>query len=317
MSKTFSLVVPVYNNRETLGALVNEVGTLASRLDGKLEVIFVIDGSPDDSVTVLRSALPAPEFDARIVELSRNFGSFSAIRVGLAESNGDCIAVMAADLQEPIELVEEFFAEMAAGHADVVVGKRATRDDPLASTLSARAYWGLYRRIVNPAIPEGGVDIFGCTREVANVLATMTEVNTSLVGLLFWSGFTRIEVEYARRPRMAGKSGWSFRRKLRYLTDSVFAFTDLPLIALQVIGAAGIMLSLVAGIAVFVAWLTGLVAEPGYTPLMLTITGSTSIILLGIGILGSYVWRAYENSKGRPYALVMRRELLERLEDAK
>ena len=157
-------------------------------------------------------------------------------------------------------------------------------------------------------IPAGGVDVFGCTRQVANELVRMDESHTSLVGLLYWVGFRRVEVQYDRLPRPEGKSAWSFRRKVRYLLDSIYSFTDLPITLIIALGVVGVVVSTVAGIAVLVAWATDQIDVAGYTPLILSVFFMTSLIVIALGIVGSYVWRTYENSKGRPGAVAMSHE---------
>ncbi|MRR12955.1 glycosyltransferase, partial [bacterium] len=234
------------------------------------------------------------------VSLSRNFGSFAAIRQGLAVAGGPYFAVMAADLQEPPELALEFFRIMRTDEADVVVGRRVGRSDPFLSALAARTFWAVYRHYIQPEVPAGGVDIFGCTKAVRDNLLRLEESNSTLVGLLFWLGFRRAEVPYERQPRQHGSSGWSTRRKVRYLMDSAFAFTDLPISVLLSVGGAGMFISLVLAVVVLLARLSGAIPVLGYTPLALLILFSLSMTLLALGIVGSYVWRTFENSKGRP-----------------
>jgi glycosyltransferase involved in cell wall biosynthesis len=307
----WSVVVPVYGNRDALPALIERLVDLGASRAGSLEAVFVVDGSPDDSLAVLRRELADGRLRAQVLTLSRNFGSFSAIRVGLAVARGDYVAVMAADLQEPVEVVASFFDALAADECDIAVGERVGRDDPATSALASRAYWRLYQRFINPEIPTGGVDVFGCTRAIAGRIVAFPETRTSLIGLLYWIGYRRRTFPYHRQPRHSGKSGWTFRRKLRYLLDSIYAFTDLPIVLLQYLGCAGVLASVLVGAIIFVAWVLGAVRQPGYTPLMIAIAGSTSAILLALGVVGTYVWRAYENSKGRPLELVATHELIE------
>ena len=225
----YSVVVPVYGNEATLPALIERLKLMADGLDAPMEVVFVVDGSPDGSLLVLRKLLPMSGLPAQLVSHSRNFGSFAAIRTGFAAARGDYVAAMAADLQEPAELVEQFFEHLSSGEYDVAVGVRTGRDDPLTTTMLSKTFWSLYRRWVHPDIPAGGVDIFGCTQEVAARLVGLDESHTSMVGLLYWLGFRRISIPYQRAPRTEGKSGWSFKRKWRYFLDSVFSFTDVPI----------------------------------------------------------------------------------------
>jgi glycosyltransferase involved in cell wall biosynthesis len=270
--------------------------------------VFVVDGSPDASLLLLRRLLADAGLDAQLVALSRNYGSFSAIRAGLAVARGRYVAVMAADLQEPVSLVEDIFARLATGEHDVAVGVRSGRNDPGVSSLTSRAFWGFYRRFVQKDLPAGGVDMFGCTRQVVTELLRLDESHTSLVGLLYWLGFRRTEVPYERLEREHGRSGWTLAKKLRYMNDSIFSFTDLPITVLITAGFLGVLASVVAGLSVFIAWLTGNVHVAGYTPLMLMLFLLCSSILLALGIVGSYVWRTYENSKRRPGAVPMLHE---------
>jgi glycosyltransferase involved in cell wall biosynthesis len=304
-----SVIVPVYRNEETLPALVERLDGLAREFDGPLEAVFVVDGSPDASLLVLRRLLSLKHrFSSQLIALSRNFGSFSAVRAGLAAADGEYMAMMAADLQEPVELVCDFFRGLAGGEHDIAIGVRVARDDPARDMLPARVFWWLYRHLVEPEIPAGGVDVFGCTRQVADQLLRMEESHTSLVGLLYWVGFRRLEVPYVRQPRLVGTSAWGFRRKMRYLLDSIFSFTDLPITVIIALGALGVAVSSVWAVVVLAAWVAGRINVPGYTPLMLALFFITSTILIALGLVGSYVWRTYENSKGRPSVVPMTHE---------
>lgn len=282
---------------------------MQSELDGELETVFVVDGSPDDSADVLRDLLGDGRLSGQLILHSRNFGSYAAIRTGLTAARGDYIAIMAADLQEPPELALRFFELLSSGEYDVGIGARAGRNDPARSSFMARAFWRGYRRFVMPEIPNGGVDIFACTRQVAVHLANLPEANTSMVSQLFWLGYRRAEVPYVRLPRPSGKSRWSFRSKLRYMVDSVFAFTNVPITLLLATGFIGLLVSIVGAGVVLTAWASGHIQVPGYTALILLLLVIWSSLMTSIGVVGSYVWRTYENSKGRPFAVTRAHEL--------
>ncbi len=299
-----SVVVPVYGNAGSVDALVEALARTHRELGGGLEAVFVVDGSPDDSHLRLAAALPAAPFPSQLLSLSRNFGSFSAIRAGLAAGTGDHFAVLAADLQEPPELVAEFARRLEAGACDVVLGQRAGRADPLLARAGAALFWGLYRRFVQPEVPSGGVDVFGCTRAVRDQIVRLAERNSSLVGLLLWVGFRREAVPYVRRERHSGRSGWTLGKKLVYLMDSVFSFSDLPIKFLLRTGALGLVLSVVLAAVVLTARLTGAIDVPGYAATVLTITFFGALNCFGLGVIGGYVWRTFENTKGRPTYIV-------------
>ena len=303
-SVVYSVVVPVYKNDESLPELVNQLSILSSSLDAPMEAVFVIDDSPDNSLLTLRRLLPSQEFRSRLIVLSRNFGSFAAIKTGFGLSQGKYIGAISADLQEPPELVLDFFRILSTSEFDVVIGKRESRQDPTPTRLLSSMYWGFYRKFIQNQIPEGGVDVFATSREVANQLTQLNESNSSLVGLLMWVGYRRTEVPYQRLQRVHGKSAWTFRKKLKYLTDSVFSFTSLPISLILVIGMFGLISTSIISIAVFLTWLFGGIAVPGYAAQMLVQLLTSGSILFAIGILGTYMWRTYENSKQRPTAIV-------------
>src|SRR5262245_55747622 len=229
----YSVIIQVYNKEESIPALVSEFSrisrVIAERFGLTTEFVFVVDGSPDNSYAVLCDILPKTPFPSQVVLHARNFGSLAAIRTGLQLGRGAYFGVIAADLQEPPELLVDFLAPLAKNVADIVVGKREGRSDPAATRISANLFWRFYRIFVNPEIPPGGVDIFGCSRQVRDELVRLEESHSSLVGLLFWVGFRRYETPYVRKARVYGKSAWTFRKKFTYLLDSVFAFTDLPI----------------------------------------------------------------------------------------
>lgn len=301
---THSLVVPVYRNEAFLPDLLRAVEDIAARVSGSMEVVFVIDGSPDRCEEWLLSNLPRCAVPAQLVALSRNFGSFTAIRVGLAQARGDYIAVMAADLQEPPELVIDFFKVLAEGRHDVAVGTRAGRDDPLAGKAASGMFWRIYRALVQPEMPVAGVDMFAVTRKACAALLRLEEAHSSLVAQLLWIGFSRAEVPYVRRARAHGESGWTLRKKLRYLFDSIFSFTDIPITILTLIGFAGTFVFLALGAALLALRVAGIIEVQGYTAIMVAILFSASLILFGLGIVGNYVWRAYENTKQRPLGII-------------
>jgi glycosyltransferase involved in cell wall biosynthesis len=305
----YSVIVPVYSNQATLAELVDRLTEVAARLQpAAMEAVFVVDGAPDDSLGVLRTLLPSAGIPTQLVVHSRNFGSFAAIRTGMNAARGDYLAVMAADLQEPPELMSDFFEALTRGGHDIAIGRRVSREDPAISSTFSKAFWGLYRKTINPDIPPGGVDVFACTRPIAEQLILLTESHSSLVGLLFWVGHNRVEVPYSRLPREHGRSGWTLRKRMRYLLDSVYSFTDIPISVLTAVGTVGSIGTLVVSLIVFLSWATGGISEVGYTPLMLVMLFSTFTILLGLGVVGSYVWRTYENSKARPWAITVSRE---------
>lgn len=301
---TFSVVIPVYKNEACIPRLLATLSRMNEDLGGRMEAVFVVDGSPDRSLERLRAALDGLSFTAQVIAHSRNFGSFAAIRTGLNAARGDYFGIMAADLQEPPELVVAFFKALASDECDIAIGTRACRNDPLVSRMTSGVFWWLYRRLVVHDMPAGGVDVFGCNRAFRDQLLKLEESRSSLIALIFWLGFRRKLVSYERLERQEGKSSWTLRKKLDYMTDSVFAFTDFPIRLLIRVGMIGCMLSVLFGGLVLVAALLGHITVPGYAATMLVVLFFGTLNLFGLGVVGLYAWRGYENSKKRPLAVI-------------
>ncbi len=309
MIAKYSVITPVYRNAEFVPLLIEAFSgvrrEVRTRFGMETEFVFVVDASPDDSYDRLKAALPDAPFPSQLLLHARNFGSFAAIRTGLAAGSGNYFGAIAADLQEPPELLVQFLEKMvgdsAGNAADIVVGRRESRAD---KSRSAAMFWWIYRRFVMREVPEGGVDLFGCNRQFRDEILRLEEAHSSLIGQLFWVGFRRAEVLYGRRERQFGVSAWTFRKKLKYMMDSIFAFTDLPVRVLSGAGFLGIVTALTLGLIVFLARITGMIEVPGYAALSLVVMFFGALNLFGIGLIGSYAWRAYENTKRRPLAIV-------------
>lgn len=301
-----SLVIPVYRNEGSIEALVSAIESISVALENNFEAVFVVDGSPDNSELVLRQRLPQANFSSQLLSLSRNFGAFHAISAGLTAAKGDYFAVMAADLQEPPQLVERFFKELTQDEnsPDLVFGIRTERNDPFFSKVFSGIFWGLYRRFVISDVPPGGVDIFACNKRVKDEIVRLKERSSSLVGLLFWVGFKRSFIPYVREERRHGKSAWTFKKRWNYLLDSFFSFTNLPIRLLMNIGILGMALSILAGLTVIFAKLFGGITVPGYTATILSILFFGGLNSLGIGIVGEYVWRTFLNTQQRPNFII-------------
>ena len=300
----YSVVIPVYRNAETIPRLVLALTSMNRDLDGQMEAVFVVDGSPDQSFALLREHIERLDFPAQLLVHARNFGSFPAIRTGLRAARGDYFGVMAADLQEPPELLVAFFKALAADECDVAIGTRDARADPASSRLASSLFWGMYRKLVVPEMPPGGVDVFGCNMVFRDQLLALEESRSSLIALIFWLGFRRKLVGYERLVRQEGKSSWTLSKKIDYMMDSIFAFTDYPIRLLMRIGALGSAVSLAVAFMVVMARLLGFITVPGYAATMLAVLVLGALNLLGLGLVGTYAWRAYENSKQRPLAVV-------------
>lgn len=305
----FSIIIPIYKNLENTQDLTSELSNLNQecqlKLQGDLEIILVDDGCPQKSGTAIYNSLRLQKIDCSLISHSRNFGSFSAIRTGFRYSKGDFLAVMAADLQEPPSLIFDFFQELKLGSYDIVIGTRQARQDPFFSRLSANLFWFLYRNLINRQIPQGGADVFACNRRFCTTLLALAESHTSLLGLIYWLGFRRKEISYIRQERTKGRSAWTIKKKLKYLSDSIYSFTDLPIFILLLFGLMGMLLALALTSVTIFGKFSGSIVIPGYSTTVILVTFFGGLNSLGLGVIGNYIHRTYENTKQRPDAIVL------------
>ena len=300
-----SIVVPVYHNASSLPDLLIAFQALAAQnAADRFEFVFVDDGSRDNSFAVL-STLAAQEPRLRILKLSRNFGSNPAVMAGLGQARGDVVAVIAADLQDPPELIHEMLAEWRQGRK-VVLAARAERDDPGLTSLLADAFYGLFRRLAVSTMPKRGFDFFLVDRQVCDLLTHIQENNVYLMGLILWLGFSPAIIHYHRRARPAryGRSMWTFTKKLKYFVDSFVAFSYAPVRATSLIGLALSMLGLLYAALIIGLGLVAGVAIQGWSSLMVVLLVVSGVQMLMIGTLGEYMWRNLEETRRRPRFII-------------
>ncbi len=304
-----SLIVPIYKNELNIPSLLVALKKISDNLNGNLEVIFVVDGSPDNSHELLCKMLDNQLYSSKLILLSKNFGSLLAIRTGLQEASGDYIAIMSADLQEPTALIIDFFRTLGEEEYDVLIGTRNDRKDPFISKFFSNLFWFFYKKFVIKEMPNGGMDVFACNKIFSKQLLRLKESHSSMIAQIFWLGFRRKEISYNREERKIGVSAWTFKKKMSYMMDSIFSFTDLPIKVLMYIGISGTIIFSILGLIVFISQVFGLIHVPGYASTFLTIGFFGTLNLYGISIVGLYSWRTYENTKSRPLSIIISSKL--------
>lgn len=302
-----SLVVPVYHNAPSLPDLVDRFVALARRNpDDRFEFVFVDDGSADDSLAVLRK-LQQQEPRIRIVELSRNFGSNAAIMAGMAHARGDAVAVIAADLQDPPELIHDMLQHWRTGRR-VVLAARDKRNDPGLTALFADAFYVLFRKFAIADMPKRGFDFFLIDRSVCDIVTSIQESNPYLMGLILWLGFKPVVLKYDRqeREKRYGRSMWTTARKIRYFVDCFVAFSYVPVRFASVTGIALSFLGLVYAAFIIASRLLYGTQVEGWASLMTVLLVVSGVQMVMTGILGEYVWRNLEETRRRPRFVVGR-----------
>jgi polyisoprenyl-phosphate glycosyltransferase len=302
-----SIVVPVYHNAASLPDLLVKFQELARRnAQHQFEYIFVDDGSRDNSFEVL-DKLAQQESRLRIVKLSRNFGSNAALLAGLSNARGEAIAAIAADLQDPPELIDEMLSYWQQGRK-VVLAARETREDPGLTSLMADVFYAMFRRFAINTMPKRGFDFFLIDRQVCDLLKGIQESNAYLMGLILWLGFNPAVIYYHRREREKryGRSMWTFAKKFKYFVDSFVAFSYLPVRAASMLGISLSFLGIAYALIVIVARLFFGVQAEGWASLMVVLLVVSGAQMLMIGVLGEYMWRNLDETRRRPRFIIER-----------
>ena len=302
-----SIVIPVYYNEDNLMPLYEDIKEkFIDRIDYDYEIVMVDDGSKDNSFSVIKS-LKEQDDNIIPVKLSRNFGSHSAILCGLSQATGDCAIVKMADLQEPTEMMHDMVASWRKGN-NVVLAVRDGREEAKSRELFANLYYNMVRKIALPEMPQGGFDVFLLDRKVITVLESLDEKNSSICAQILWSGFKTDKVYYTRLAREIGTSKWTLKKKIKLVEDTLFGFTNLPILVVLVVGLIAVIAALIWAI-IFFAWrLMGNIPVVGWTTLIIVNLLSFGIIMMTLGVLGEYLWRTFDASRNRPTYIIEERD---------
>jgi glycosyltransferase involved in cell wall biosynthesis len=301
-----SLVVPVFNESETVSLFTDRVKAVFAKCnDIRLEIIFINDGSSDDTLTRLLE-LQKRNSEIRIVDLSRNFGKEAALTAGLNMASGHVVVPIDVDLQDPPELILEMIEKWREGY-DVVVGKRVNRDsDTWAKRKSANWFYRIHNKIAEPKIPENVGDFRLLDRSVVDALNALPESRRFMKGLFAWVGFKTAAVEYARPERVAGATKFNGWRLWNFALEGITSFSIDPLRLWTYLGGAVAFISFLFAIFMVLRVLIYGVDVPGYASVVVAVTFLGGLQLIGIGIIGEYLGRSYIESKRRPIYLIRR-----------
>jgi len=301
---SLSLVVPVYNEEETVALFLDRVNQVfASDSFIKLELVFVNDGSSDATLDCLLT-LQQENPSIRIVDLSRNFGKEAALSAGLKAATGQVVVPIDVDLQDPPELVLDMIGKWREGY-DVVLGHRVNRDsDSWAKRVTATLFYRIHNKIADPQIPENVGDFRLMDRAVVDALNELPESRRFMKGLFAWVGFRTTFVSYARPERVAGTTKFNGWRLWNFALEGVTSFSTDPLKIWTYIGGFVASISII-----YAAYLTLRVFflgidVPGYASVMVAVTFLGGLQLIGIGVIGEYLGRTYLESKRRPIYLI-------------
>jgi glycosyltransferase involved in cell wall biosynthesis len=299
----YSIVVPIYNEEETVSELVRRLQLLLEQLDGPAEVILVDDGSSDRSHELM---LAAHEADDRIkvLRLSRNFGHQIAITAGMDLATGNAVIIMDADLQDPPEVVLEMTARWREGF-DVIYGVREERpgDSPFKRATAA-AFYRLFRRLSETDVPLDAGDFRLVDRRALEGFKAMRETNRYVRGMFGWIGFHQVGVHFQRAERFAGDTKYPLTKMLKFATDGIVSFSSAPLRFALKLGFLVAGLSFIFGMVALVSKLAGLYSIPGLASIAVFVSFLGGIQLVVLGLMGEYIARIHDEVKDRPLYLV-------------
>lgn len=306
--KKFSIIVPVYQNEANLPVTLPAYLDYARGLEGyEVELICVDDGSSDGSLDILVDFQQKNRDVMRVVKLTRNFGQYNALMAGMAVAEGDVMAQLTADMQDPIELFTEMLKKWEGG-AKIVIGERTRREDHRLRSYFSRRFNSAVNRLIDKRFPKEGFDFFILDREVADKALAINEKNSSLQVVLIWLGYEYELVPYVRRRREIGKSSWTFWRKVKRMIDVFVSNSYLPIRLVSLLGILSALGSVSYAFFRIIQWLvTGYSGEVrGWTSTAILITFFSGAILFALGIIGEYLWRIFDNTKHHPLYVIDR-----------
>ena len=301
MSK-ISIVVPVYYNSDTLMMLYEDMKEKILGKLGDYELVFVDDGSGDNSWEIMNQ-IKELDGNTKCVKLSRNFGEHAALLAGLSVCTGDCAVTKQADLQEDSEIILDMYESWKKGNK-VVLAVRSERDENPIKKFFAHMYYVIIHKLVNERMPVGGCDCYLLDRQVIKVLEMLDEKNSSLTLQVLWAGFKTDHVYFHRKDREVGKSRWTLAKKVKLAMDSMLSFSYFPVRFMSTVGVIFFVVSIIMAIEVIVEKIVVGTPIMGWASLMCVILFSFGCMMLMMGILGEYVWRALDASRNRPPYLI-------------
>ncbi len=295
-----SIVIPIYNEEENISELYRRLQSVIEQLDSETELIFIDDGSRDNSLNLMREIYER-DYHFKYISLARNFGHQIAVTAGLNFVRGQVIIVMDADLQDPPELISPMIEKWREGYQVVYAQRLSRKKETVLKRFTAYAFYRILRRLADVNIPPDTGDFCLMDREVVDILNAMPERNRYIRGLRAWVGFRQTAITFERDPRFAGKVKYSLAKSWALAINGIISFSRVPLKLATYLGMLSAIMALLM-IFLVLYWRLFDSASPliGYTLITISLFFLGSVQLFCIGILGEYIGRIYEEVKGRP-----------------
>lgn len=304
MSELLSVVVPCFNEQESIPLFYAAMEQVRNKLPLDFEYVFVDDGSRDQTLVELRK-LAHDQSNVHYLSFSRNFGKEAALYAGLSHTHGDYITMMDVDLQDPPELLIEMYAKIQDPQIDCVGTRRVTRTgEPKIRSFFAKMFYRIINRIGQTEMVDGARDFRLMTRPMLDAILELKEVNRFSKGLFTWVGFNTVYLEYENRERVAGTTSWSFWKLFSYSIDGIVNFSDAPLNIASFVGALSCVGSAIAMLVIIFRTIAYGDPTSGWPSLVCIFLFIGGIQLLCLGIIGKYIGKIFTETKKRPIYIV-------------
>ena len=303
--KQISFVIPVFRNELAVTVTYEQLRQVmtADLAAYRYEIVFVDDGSDDGSLDELLG-IQQRDANVRVISFTRNFGQMAAILAGLKQAAGDLIIQLSADLQDPIGLVPQMVAEYERG-SEIVACHREHREDSLSRRLTSRALYAVLRLSL-PQIPRGGFDYILMDRKVVDAFNAIDVRNRFFQGDVLWFGYKTTFIPYTRPKRTIGRSQYTFAKKLKNSIDAILDSSYLPIRFISLVGVLTAFAGFLYAVDIVYGRLRHNIPFTGWAPIMILILVIGGVLMLMLGIIGEYVWRIYDEVRGRPNYVVRR-----------
>ncbi len=298
-----TVIIPVYNEEDNISMLHDRLKSVLDQLTDRYEMIFVNDGSRDNSMPMIK-ALSKQYPSVRYIDFSRNFGHQIAVTAGLDKANGDAVVIIDADLQDPPELIIDMYKKMKEGFQVVYAKRKQRTGESLFKLWTAKMFYRILSKITSINIPVDTGDFRIIDRKIVNILKEMPEKSKYLRGQISWIGFNQTHVEYERQERMAGETGYTFQKMLSLALDGITGFSDLPL---KIVTYFGFIVSIFAFFVMLYALYSRYIIQDyvaGWASLMIVILFIGGIQMIAVGIIGEYLSRMNNNIRNRPLYII-------------
>jgi glycosyltransferase involved in cell wall biosynthesis len=303
-TKNISIIVPCYNEEESVPVFYREITKVMAKIDREFELLFVNDGSTDKTLEILRT-IAAEDVHVRYLSFSRNFGKESAMYAGFCNAKGDYVAVMDADMQDPPSLLPHMIEILETGEYDSVATRRVSRQgEPPIRSFFARQFYKLINKISDADVVDGARDFRLMKREMVDAIVAMSEYNRFSKGIFGWIGFRTYWLPYENVERVAGETKWSFWKLVKYAIDGIINFSQAPL---NISSWFGIFMTLIACVfLIFIVVRRLVFGDPvaGWASTACIIVFIGGIQLFCIGVMGQYIAKTYMETKGRPHYII-------------